>query len=182
MILLYFALQSEAQIFIEKLRAKKVSSIPKIFISENILIVVGGVGAKRLREVLSFVFKEYKIDIAINIGIAGANSKEIEIGELFCIYPKGEIDLVTQDFPTTSTALKKPTLFDMEGEYFLKFCKEKVEKIFIFKVVSDHLDSKIPPKEFVKDLIKINFQNIIKELSVKKISIYPLPKRNSKKD
>ncbi len=164
--LFYFALQSEAQIFIERFRAKKISSKPKIFISGEILIVVGGVGKEALNSTLEIVFKNYKIEEAINIGIAGANSRDIAIGRLFCTYPAGEISLISNETPTTSTTLQEPTLFDMEGEFFYHFCKDikEIKAIWIFKVVSDYLESKILPKDFVKKLIQKRYQQIMESL------------------
>ncbi len=52
----------------------------------------------------------------------------------------------------------------MEGEYFYRFCRDRVDNLFIFKVVSDHLDSKIPSKEFVKRVIYSSFNQIMKAI------------------
>jgi nucleoside phosphorylase len=162
--LLYFALGAEAQIFIEKLKAKKISSNPKIFLSNRYVLAIGGVGKGRLESTLQRVFEEFSISKCVNIGIAGVNSSDILVGRLFCVYPKMEIALITKDIPTTKTDVKKETLFDMEGKYFYDFCKDRVDEVYIFKVVSDHLDSKILSKEFVKKLIHKNFNSIIKEI------------------
>jgi hypothetical protein len=44
----------------------------------------------------------------------------------------------------------------MEGKYFLTVCMTNLteENIFIFKIVSDHLNNKILPKDYIKKLVK----------------------------
>ncbi len=51
-------------------------------------------------------------------------------------------------------------LVDMEAEYFLKVTKG-IKEIYIFKIVSDHLDITIP-KEFVWKIIRNNLPKIEK--------------------
>lgn len=57
---------------------------------------------------------------------------------------------------------KGTILYDMEGEHFLAISHNylKEEDIFIFKVVSDHLDDTILPKDQVKKLILDNLGKI----------------------
>ena len=61
------------------------------------------------------------------------------------------------------TNAKGNTLYDMEGEYFLDISKQYLDEqnIFIFKVVSDHLDTIKLNKEFVKQLILKKQKDII---------------------
>lgn len=164
--LIHSALLCEAQIFIEKLRLKKINSNPKIYANQNLLLLIGGVGKESTYSSLEYIFKNFRIIKALNVGVAGCSDKDITIGSLFCT--NGDADdisslpLITNDFPSFNTQVFKKALFDMEGEYFLEICKKYCEDIYIFKIVSDHLDCKCLNKEFVKTLIFKHYPKIIK--------------------
>jgi hypothetical protein len=53
-------------------------------------------------------------------------------------------------------------MYDMEGEYFFNICKKYLneEDIYIFKVISDHLDDTILPKDTIKNMIHKNIKII----------------------
>lgn len=146
----------EAQPIVEYFKLKKLEN--KLFSDGEIFVFVGGVGAKTAQNLEAILnrFTFYKI---INIGIAGCGDKSVEIGELFCTNKKLDgiayMKLITVDTPQNAICSEN-CLFDMEGRYFLDVAKKFVseENIFIFKVVSDHLDSKILDKSFVSSLIK----------------------------
>ena len=161
MTLIYTALLSEAQYLIEKLKLKLEQKNPKIYKNKDIILSVGGIGKKNTIKTLTIIYEKQKISKAINIGIAGCSDKNISIGELFCTNRKlkniNYINLETVDSPQLLTLNSSPlTLYDMEASYFQEISSRYLnqEDIFIFKVVSDHLDNKIPSKEFVKQLIK----------------------------
>ena len=75
MILIYCALLCEAQSFIEYFRLKKINSTPKIYANDNIINCIGGVGKENTQNSLNYIFKNYKISKAFNIGIAGIKTK-----------------------------------------------------------------------------------------------------------
>lgn len=164
--LIHTALLCEAQTFIEKLKLKKINSTPKIYANDSILMLIGGVGKDNTQNSLEYIFKNYSIKKAINIGVVGCNDKTIPIGDLFCTNQNIDhiknLPLVTSDLPTLNTSLKNSILFDMEGKYFYKVCENYLKKqdIYIFKVVSDHLDVKSLNKEFVKKLIFQNYSTL----------------------
>ncbi len=169
MTLIHTALQSEAQSIIELYKLKLIDKNPRIYKNDNIILVISSIGQENTIKALNLVFNRYKITKAINIGIAGCNSQDIKIGELFCTNKECEhikfINLetvATPQLPTTNYPL--PTIFDMEGEYFKQACLDKLDNkdIYIFKIISDHLDNTIPNKEFVKQLIKKNIKSIEK--------------------
>lgn len=161
MTLIHCAMLSEAQYIIEKLKLKLEQKNPKIYINDTVILVVSNIGKENTIKALNIVYEKYKISKAINIGIAGCSDKYVDIGEFFCTNQKLEninyMQSQTVDIPQLTTYNLQPTtIYDMEGEYFqnvsLKYIKLK--EIFIFKVVSDHLNDTIPSKEFVKQLIK----------------------------
>ncbi len=171
MTFIHTALLSEGQTFIEKYKLPKVNSLPKIYASKNIIVLIGGIGKENTNSSLKYIFDNYTITKAINIGIAGCSDTTIEIGELFCTNRELEdinsmrcetVD--TPQLPTTNYPIN--TLYDMEASYFLAVVKKHLDEknIYIFKIVSDHLDSTIPKKEFVKKLINDKFRYISKYL------------------
>ena len=95
------------------------------------------------------MFLNYNIKKVINIGIAGCNNINIKIGNLYCtnqnIKEVETLPLITSDLVVTNSNALATSLYDMEGKYFeevsLKYLSK--EDIYIFKIVSDHLSSKI---------------------------------------
>jgi len=160
--LLHFALLSEAIYFIEKLKAVKISSNPKIYKSSSFYILIGGVGKEPTIASLELFFKNYTVDMAFNIGVVGCNSKKVNIGELFFI--DKSINLVTVDASQISTNKKELTFYDMEAKYFKEVCFRYLEpnRVKVIKVVSDYLDKPKLSKEFVKSLMVKNYPKIIK--------------------
>jgi len=159
MILIHTALLCEAQSFIEHYKLKKTNSVPKIYKNENILMCISGVGAQNTLLALEYIYKNYSITKAFNIGIAGCNDHTISIGNLYCtnhtLDQINSLPLITSDTVVTSTHEKKPTLYDMEAKYFLEISTQYLRNnaIFIFKVVSDHLEDKRLSKDYIKKLI-----------------------------
>ncbi|MBD3840455.1 MAG: hypothetical protein IE909_00980 [Campylobacterales bacterium] len=172
MILIHSALQCEAQIFIEKLKLRKISSNPKIFANNSHIVLISGIGKENTVSALTNLFNSHKIDRAINIGIAGCNDFEVSIGSCFCTtpYPKEfeYLPLITSNSVVNSTNEIYGCLYDMEGKYFLDVVSNYLngEKIYIFKVVSDHLDCKKITKEFVKTLMVQNYNQLEKYFTI----------------
>ena len=164
MTLIHTALLSEAQYLIEYLKLTLVQKNPKIYKNNTIVLVVSGIGKENTLKSLEIVFKSYDISKAINIGIAGCNNFFINIGELFCTNQElidiNYLNLITVDTPVSSCNSKSTVLYDMEGRYFKEYALKYTKDIYIFKVVSDHLEDTIPSKEFVKQLIKKNIKSI----------------------
>ncbi len=168
MTLIHTALQSEAQTFIEKYKLLKTNSNPKIYASENIIVLIGGIGKENSYNSLEYLFENNTITKALNIGIAGCSDTTIEIGELFCTNKELEdintMRCKTVDTPQLPSSVTLNTLYDMEASYFLEVTKKYLDEkgIYIFKIVSDHLDNTIPKKEFVKKLVFDKFNLIQK--------------------
>jgi nucleoside phosphorylase len=168
MTLIYTALQSELQSIIEVYNLTKISSNFKIYKNDNLIAVIGGIGEENTKKTLQYIFKNYKISKAINIGIAGCSDENIKIGDIFCTNKQLDnmksLRLKTVKNPQLKNQTKQnqTTLYDMEGFFFeeicLKYLKEK--DIFIFKIVSDYLSDKKLQKEFVKQLIYKNIKSI----------------------
>jgi purine-nucleoside phosphorylase len=159
MVVIYTALLCEAQSIIEKYKLSKVNNNPKIYKNDVLLVLIGGIGELNTQSSLGYLFENYKVKKAFNIGIAGCSDKEVHIGELFCtnkiLENINSMELTTVKTPQILDEGKK-SLYDMEGQYFLEIAQKylKDEDIFILKVVSDHLDDTILPKDKVKELIQ----------------------------
>jgi len=171
MILIHNALLCEAQIFIELFKLIKTSSQPKIYKNDKIILLVSGIGKNNTSLNLEYMFNNFTINRAINIGIAGCNNKNINIGELFSINKTvdniSQLPLITVDKPQLNINTTTTNLYDMEGKYFLDITGNHLNNIniFMFKIVSDHLDDKIKNKDHIKSLFNTK---IIKE-TVKKV-------------
>ncbi len=162
MTLIHTALFTEAKPIIEYLKLKFIQKKPyRLYQRDNILLIVTGMGEKTL--IIKELLSQYHIKKAINIGIAGCKDKNIPIGALFC---------TTHNLPhishSTITTVKKPlnnpdnlktTLVDMETNYFLEATKD-IEDVYIFKIVSDHLNIAIPSKQFVWGIIEKNLEKL----------------------
>ncbi len=155
MTLIHTALLCEAMPIIEKLKLKKEDR--NIYKNDEIILLVSGIGGIRTEECLeSFLsINSHKIKKVINIGIAGCSDESVKIGELFCIN-KTFSDIKTATLSTVDKPVKNigSLLVDMEAKYFSTICEKYKIEYLIFKVVSDHLDEKIPKKEFVSSLIQ----------------------------
>lgn len=165
-ILIYTALLSEAQALINKLKLTQETNIQnlpignKLYIDENnkYILIVSGLGKDNCRKSLEFIYENYEIDKAINIGIAGCGDSKIKIGTLFCtnrLLPSINFaPITTVDEPLDSDENLETLLVDMEAKYFLEISKKYCDDNYCFKVVSDHLDIEIPKKSFVIELIQ----------------------------
>ncbi len=163
---IYTALLPEAQPLINFLKLKQDTSIQnlpngnKLFIDEydKYLLIVSGIGKENTLNSLQFIYKNYKIDKAINIGIAGCCDSSIKIGSFFCtnrLLPNINFaPITTVDKPLDSDENLETLLVDMEAKYFLEFSKKYCKDIYVFKIVSDYLDLQIPKKSFVIELIE----------------------------
>lgn len=166
MILIHTALLCEAQSIIEQYKLKKINSIPKIYSNDNILVLIGGIGKENTITSLKYIFSNFTISKAMNVGIAGCGDHSIPIGELYCtnhqLIDIQYKELITVDTPIISTK-QSPFLFDMEGKYFYEICLNYVDEknIFLLKVVSDYLDIEKIDKNSVKSLIHQNIRLIV---------------------
>lgn len=165
MILIHTALLSEAQAIIERYNLKLIRKNPRIYKNHHLILIVSGIGKVPTLKNVPFLFQEFLIDKVINIGIAGCNDLSVSIGELFCTNKNlkdiKHMPLITVDKPQRNSTNGK-FLFDMEAKYFEQIAKKNLDEkdIYIFKVVSDHLDDTILPKDFVKKLIADKLEEI----------------------
>ncbi len=182
MILIHTALLCEAQSFIEYYKLKKTNSNPKIYSNDKIVLIITGVGKDNTLNGLNYIFKNFKILKAVNIGIAGCNNSDTPIGKLFCTnHNLEDIEcciLKTVDNPTIAATanisiIENTTLYDMEGDYFLDYTLSKLSlnDIYIFKIVSDYLEDKILPKDYIKSIINKQKEQIIKYIDRNSLSI-----------
>lgn len=164
--LIYCALLPEAQSLINFLKLKQdttVENLPignKLYKDEdnNYILIVSGIGKENCQKSLEFIFKNFEIKKAINIGIAGSSDSSIKVGTLFCtnrlLSNINFAPITTVDTPLESDENLETLLVDMEAKYFQEISKKYCNDIYTFKVVSDHLDIEIPKKAFVIELIQ----------------------------
>ncbi len=164
--LIYCALLPEAQSLINLLKLKQdktIQNLPvgnKIFFDENekYLLIVSGIGKENCQKSLEYIYENFEIEKAINIGIAGCSDSSVKVGTLFCtnrLLPNINFaPITTVDEPLESDENLETLLVDMEAKYFLELSKKYCNNIYTFKVVSDHLDIEIPKKAFVIELIQ----------------------------
>ncbi len=165
-ILIHTAFFAEAKAVVEYFRLQCLQTKPyKIYAKDEIVLVVSGMG-EECRLVLEDIFEKYKFKRAINLGVAGCKDKGIEIGSIFCTtHDLGFIEMQSLSSSVKAVddpRLLKSTLVDMESSVFTQISQKflKKEEIFILKVVSDHLETKIPKKEFIWKIMKKNLKNI----------------------
>ncbi|MFK5880724.1 MAG: nucleoside phosphorylase [Sulfurospirillum sp.] len=158
--LIHTALFAEAKAIIEHFKMRCLQKKPyRIYTKDTIMLIVSGMGAKNVIHVEA-VFERFKVRKAINIGIAGCKNTDIKIGSVFCVNQKlrdiNFADITSVLKPLNDQAKLNTTLVDMEAKSFLQICNKELHSgsIFVFKVVSDYLDTTIPKKEFVEELIK----------------------------
>lgn len=171
--LIHTALKQEAKPIIEYFKLQCSQTKPyKIYTKENLVLIVGGIGKDKTSLHVKDIFTKYTIDKAINIGIAGCKDRDIEIGSLFCTNHHLDFietaSLTTVDEPLDDDKDLNTNLVDMEAEHFISTCKEflDIKDIYILKVVSDHLDTTIPKKEFVWKIIEKNLKSISKVVTL----------------
>ena len=162
MTLIHTALFAEAKPIIEYFRLKFITKKPyRVYKNENIILIVTGM--EKNTYLLRDILEKEPIKKAINIGIAGCRDKNIEIGTLFIVNRKLK-NIPYSTFTTSTKPVNNPneiqtTLVDMEAKYFLEVTKD-IKEVYIFKIVSDHLDIKIPNKRFVWGIIEENLEKI----------------------
>ncbi len=127
-----------------------------LYENEHIALIVSGMGSENTQAALAYALTLYELRVAINIGIAGCSDTTIAKGTLFCTTHH---DLGIP-FATCSSHQKavdgalhvNTTLVDMEAETFLHTIPKSIET-YVFKVVSDHLETAIPSKADVGNWI-----------------------------
>jgi nucleoside phosphorylase len=164
--LIYTALLPEAQPlinFLKLIQDTSVQNLPngaKLFKDKDdkYLLIVSGIGKNNCEKSLDFVYKNYDIEKAINIGIAGCSDSSVKIGTFFCtnrlLFGINFASLTTVDEALESDENLETLLVDMEAKYFCEVSKKYCKDIFVFKVVSDYLEIQIPKKTFVIELIE----------------------------
>lgn len=159
-VLIHTALLPEAQYLINFYKLTQDNAVQnfKLFTNDKIILIVSGIGKENTINALNFIFENYKIKKAFNIGIAGCSDSSIKIGTLFCtnrlLFNINFASITTVDEPLDSDENLETLLVDMEAKYFNEICSKNIKDIYIFKIVSDHLDLEIPKKSFVIELIK----------------------------
>jgi nucleoside phosphorylase len=167
-ILIHTALLCEAQPFIDYYKLKKTNLVPTLYENDNMIVAVLGMKKNQTKKHLAEIFTRFSIKKAFNIGIAGCSNTHIPIGALFCtthtLSTIEKVDITTVNEPLNDVSQLKTLLVDMESSVFLDTATMHLNKTdcFVFKVVSDYCESKIPKKSFVTQLIFKNLP-IIKE-------------------
>ncbi|MDR0467802.1 MAG: nucleoside phosphorylase [Campylobacteraceae bacterium] len=166
--LIHTAFVAEARLIINELKLVCKERIPyNIYIDKDkdIVLIISGIGEENTKKALKYAQEFFTPETFINFGIAGCVDKNIEIGSLFCTNVKNlEIKFATisshKDI-VTNRANIKTTLVDMESETFLQNTPKDAKK-YVFKVVSDHLNNEVLPKDKINSLIQKSLKEWIK--------------------
>lgn len=160
------ALQAEAQAYIDRYKLHKSSlGAYKLFASQDIQVIVSGMGVVNARNATQALINAYDItddDIYLNVGICGAQNS-VEIGTLlsfsalqyegieYKFKEDGEL-LTCVDEPLATPSCK---FADMEsyGFYDAVVHNPAIKHFHILKVVSDHFEPQIVTKEGAKKLL-----------------------------
>lgn len=151
--LILFATLFEAKSSLEALNAAQIS--PHCYSFNKGVIVISGMGSKKAKDAL-LTFADQATSVW-NVGFAGALNDHFEIGETFEVksvskfsplaipkltLPKGEIALLTSDFPIHNVALRSTLksrydFVDMEGYSVVATCQRLQKPCRLTKIVSD---------------------------------------------
>ena len=177
--LIHTAMLCEALPIIQYFKLKEQQNKPfKLYSGNSILLAVSGIGRQAAGRVIKSCLQNHSVERAINIGIAGCNNPQISIGAVYSVYGGPEhlpaMPLITVDQPVDYLPQHQSTLVDMEGSEFVKtLCGViKNQDIHVIKVVSDHLKTAIPEKQFVSKLIaeSIPHWEVIANPAIEKIN------------
>ncbi|WP_419770632.1 MAG: nucleoside phosphorylase [Candidatus Marinarcus sp.] len=163
---IHTALLAEARPLIDTLKLIQNQQHTFIYENETHVLIVSGMGKTQTIEKLTYIFENFNITKAINIGIAGCRDESIAIGTLLCtshaLLKIPQATLTTVDKPLSDITALTTQLVDMEAQYFHYVAQKHLptSEIYVFKVVSDYLDTSIPKKSFVIELV----QNSLKQL------------------
>ncbi len=175
MVYIVVALKAEALVFIEHFNLNKIDD-KRFLIYQNsdiklIISKIGKINSAIATTYLLSIFKPAKNDQIINIGLAGSNQKEINLGKIFEInkivdFESSKVYHLKQNRYLNRASItsydkvvvKKSSntqLVDMESSGFYVASKNFFddESITILKVVSDHLSDTILSTKKIKQLL-----------------------------
>lgn len=155
--LIHTALVAEAKPIIGHFKLTCKAKQPfNLYEGEGIVLIVSGMGSEKTKAALEYALSLYESKVAINVGIAGCVDKSIAKGTLFCTthHHLGIPFATCSSHPkAVENALHvNTTLVDREAETFLQTLPQNIEA-YVFKVVSDHLETRIPSKADVGNWI-----------------------------
>ena len=147
----------------------------KIYENENIKLIISGIGNIQAASALTYLLTKYppkNIDKIFNIGICASSNKDDQIGTIYQIkkivdkstnhvyHLKSERYLQNTTIATYATVQtkidQKYHLADMESAGFYISAKKFIasENITVLKIISDHMEDKIPKKEEVETMVE----------------------------
>jgi len=155
--LIHTALVAEAKPIIGHFKLTCKAKQPfNLYEGDGIALIVSGMGSEKTKDALQYALSLYEPCVAINVGIAGCRDATVLKGTLFCTTHEG-LDI---PFATCSSHQKavedalhvNTMLVDREAKTFLQTLPKSIET-YVFKVVSDHLETTIPSKADVGNWI-----------------------------
>ena len=167
--LIVVALQSEAEPIIAHFGLNAEMRSPfKLWRNEDVILVVSGVGSIASVIATTSALSSYReISEAINIGICASSDPTRPVGKLFAVHKivddttnrvyhlQRDPELPTAPLHTFAQPQKrkkpKVVLADMEASGFYEAARKFLpkEQIVVLKVVSDHMEDRIPSREEV---------------------------------
>lgn len=133
MICIISATEEEICDFLKELEPQIIEEQPfKIFKKNNILLSICGIGISSASTCLSYVITKYEFDLIINIGVAGAVNKNIEIFDSILVKDSYFSTVDVTDFGYKYGQLpSKPQKYTTSKKY-----NEKINSLINFKILN----------------------------------------------
>tara|TARA_B100001109_G_C18821507_1_gene454760 strand:+ start:758 stop:1348 length:591 start_codon:yes stop_codon:yes gene_type:complete len=190
--LIITALKAEAMPIIDYYKLEKgMTKFYPYFRGEDLEVICCGVGGKNLKKIIADYFKNgnNNVNQIINIGIAGCSIKSHNVGESFLvnkvfdetsnyiydINPPSDLLIPLQQITTVRKVkddggIVIKGLVDMEAHLICSVFEQFIlsNRLFIYKIISDHMDLKVNKLSFrnVYDLINLNILKIDRMLDL----------------
>lgn len=121
--------------------------------NKKIVLIISGISKKEIFESLEYVFTNFKINKAINIGIASCCDSSIKIGTLFCtnrlIFGLNFANIKTIEKKSYNNEEFQSYLIDKERNFFKELCEVYIKDFYMLKIVSDYFDDeKLDDKKY----------------------------------
>ncbi|MFA9374122.1 MAG: hypothetical protein ACERKK_08185 [Poseidonibacter sp.] len=140
----------------------------KIFLNDDIILIVSGVSKHKILESLNYIFNNFEISKAFDLSIASCSDGSIALGTLFCtnrfINGLNFANITTVEEPLETDEFLETLLVDSQAEYFKEICKKNIKDFYVLKIVSDYFDKDNLDDEKISKLINdsiLKWKNLI---------------------
>ena len=133
------------------------SFLNEIYSNDDILLIISGISKDLIVKSLEYIFENYTISKAFDLGIASCSDGSIAIGTLFCtnkfVGGLNFANITTIEEALDTDEYLETLLVDKQAMFFSQICKENIKDFYILKIVSDYFDEIEPSNEKIFELI-----------------------------